>query len=594
VVHFSELLILEKPPEMSKKKRKKKDTDDAATPTPLLLTGPAGAPAVADNSDGQQSSNYRIMFSLYRRFTPADGTPAAASTALTAAPDSTAVAVAGAPVVSPPGKHLTFCMAPEDILIRNSFHMLSETEKNARRAEYKASSDGSSRSKPGGGGGGRGRGGGANSSAAAAAVTATATVASAMPGGPLPVVTAMYEPGMGAPALPIAQASSAGGPMGLAMVTSRPMPPPELNALSLSSGPHCGGTPVWVRGRHFCGATQLYIGGVLAPQLALVSEGLATFVTPPAAPAEGSTPDMPLDLVVEVMATNSDLFGGGQPPTLSNALQFTYTASAPVVTAPPPIPTTDSAADAQAMERALALLAAHAAPRVASGAENVFVAANLPRTERALFAALSLVLSPRQGGVKPDNAEAVPVDLKDALGRTLLHYSSALKHRPAIDLLLRSGADPTARDAHGVSPIDLARAAGMTDADTLFMAANGNGMPPLTYPVAGSMLDTAHQVAPMTQVAAAVVSAQPAAPEVRRLLSSYVGAQGKGLPRFPLSPSPSIADTKYRPSLAPPPCPTQTHKHGSTRGAPAPPLPRRRQTKLAPSLASPPRPPTRT
>jgi len=31
VVHFSELLILEKPPEMSKKKRKKKESDDAPT-----------------------------------------------------------------------------------------------------------------------------------------------------------------------------------------------------------------------------------------------------------------------------------------------------------------------------------------------------------------------------------------------------------------------------------------------------------------------------------------------------------------------------------------------------------------------------------
>ena len=45
------------------------------------------------------------------------------------------------------GRHLTFCMAPDDILIRNSFHMLTEAEKDARRAEYKALSDGSSRSK---------------------------------------------------------------------------------------------------------------------------------------------------------------------------------------------------------------------------------------------------------------------------------------------------------------------------------------------------------------------------------------------------------------------------------------------------------------
>eukprot|EP00962_Isochrysis_galbana_P029626 scaffold9492_cov108-Isochrysis_galbana.AAC.8 len=475
---------------MSKKKRKKKDVDDAPAPTPPA----AGSTAVVE-ADGQQSSNYRIMFSLYRRFTPGDGTIGSSTAVAAAVPDPNAPA--GAPPVSPPGKHLTFCMAPEDILIRNSFHMLSEIEKNARRAEYKAASDGV--------------------------------------GGPLPVVTAMYEPGIGTPTLPIAQASSAtGAPMGLAMVTGRPMPPPELGGLSLASGPHCGGTPVWVRGRHFCGATQLYIGGVLAPQLALVSEGLATFVTPPAAPADGSAPEAPHDLVVEVMATNSDLFGGSQPPTLSNALQFTYTASAPATGAPPPAPAAESAADAQAMERALALLAAHAASRVPPGAESVFVAANLPRTERALFAAMALLLSPRPATAKLDHggvaaADAVLVDLRDPLGRTLLHYAAALKHRPAIDLLLRAGADPSARDSQSVSPVDLARAAGLADADALFGAANGacSGMPPFSCavaagPVAGMDLS---DVA-MTHPAAAIVSAQPAAPEVGALLTLGSAAPG--------------------------------------------------------------------
>ncbi len=62
------------------------------------------------------------------------------------------------------------------------------------------------------------------------------------------------------------------------------------------------------------------------PQLSLVSEGLATFVTPPAAPpptpADFSEPSEPPDVLVDVLATNSDLFGpGGQPPTFSNAVR---------------------------------------------------------------------------------------------------------------------------------------------------------------------------------------------------------------------------------------------------------------------------------
>jgi len=40
-----------------------------------LVAIPGGGQLVASDGDSQQSSNYRIMFSLYRRFTPADGTP---------------------------------------------------------------------------------------------------------------------------------------------------------------------------------------------------------------------------------------------------------------------------------------------------------------------------------------------------------------------------------------------------------------------------------------------------------------------------------------------------------------------------------------
>lgn len=65
-------------------------------------------------------------------------------------------------------------MAPEDILIRNSFHMLSETEKNARREEYKASEGASRRKSKDGGAAGKSK--------------------KAKQPGPLPVVTAVYEP----------------------------------------------------------------------------------------------------------------------------------------------------------------------------------------------------------------------------------------------------------------------------------------------------------------------------------------------------------------------------------------------------------------
>merc|ERR1719263_1166147 len=95
------------------------------------------------------------MFSLYRR----DPSPPHGSTVEEGMPD---------------GKHLTFCMAPEDILIRNSFHMLSETEKNARREEYKASEGASRRKSKDGGAAGKSK-------------------KSKQPG-PLPVVTAVYEP----------------------------------------------------------------------------------------------------------------------------------------------------------------------------------------------------------------------------------------------------------------------------------------------------------------------------------------------------------------------------------------------------------------
>ena len=159
-VHFHELLILEKPPEMSKKKRKPKGAEPTVAGVPLTATpvleaqesseavnaqlaasameqraqdtavaaaaraasDPSLAVAAAANTETalavvkpesiHPTANYRMMFSLYRK--DSDAPPPAEGTQCS-------------------GRHLTFCMAPEDILIRNSPHMLSETEK-ARRA----------------------------------------------------------------------------------------------------------------------------------------------------------------------------------------------------------------------------------------------------------------------------------------------------------------------------------------------------------------------------------------------------------------------------------------------------------------------------
>jgi len=235
VIHFHELLILEKPPEMSKKKRKKGD-------------GQTGYVGETDERE-PCTSNYRMMFSLHRR-APEEATAAAA------------VTVVGQPPQGPPaGKHLSFCMAPEDILIRNSFHMLSEPEKDARRAEYKALSDGSGRSKASG---------------------AKRT----------PMLTMVTGADGEETAVPASNAR-----------------PPQLAALSVASGPRVGGTEVWVQGRRFCATTQICVGGVLAPRAHLVSDVLMTFYTP-ALPANMDS--------VEVIATNSGT-------TWSNALPFIVT-----------------------------------------------------------------------------------------------------------------------------------------------------------------------------------------------------------------------------------------------------------------------------
>ena len=60
---------------------------------------------------------------------------------------------------------------------------------------------------------------------------------------------------------------------------------PLLTALSVSSGSHAGHTEVWVQGSRFNTRTRVYVGGLLAPRITVISDGLITLATPPAPPA---------------------------------------------------------------------------------------------------------------------------------------------------------------------------------------------------------------------------------------------------------------------------------------------------------------------
>ena len=220
---------------MSKKKRKKRDSEGDG----------------ANSTDGSPTANYRMMFSLFRREAepPGDGS-------------------------TPVGKHLTFCMAPEDILIRNSFHMLSETEKEARRAEYKELTNGNNTQRT-------------------------------------PKVPALKNrtPEHMMPSLPITYSGDMGGVAQASAEVQAAQRPPLLVALSTETGGYAGGTSVWIQGGQFCASTRVYVAGVLAPRVSIVSEGLVTITTPPVQPGIGT---------VEVRATNN----GSE---WSNMLHFMYT-----------------------------------------------------------------------------------------------------------------------------------------------------------------------------------------------------------------------------------------------------------------------------
>lgn len=445
VVHYNELLILEKPPEMSKRKRKKDGEDDKPDATP----------------------HYRLMFSLYRR----DALPAFA---------------VGADEPTTDGKHLTFCMAPADILIRNSFHMLSEAEKESRRNEYKSKQVAPKPRANGGGNGVPRPPNGAPLMIGMAGVeghpyhepfdAAAAQTIGSLGGGGDPnrctppnvggggggsssgVMPAGWVPPLTIEALKSHATDSAtherivklegispgmtGGAM--ALLPDAPL----LTVLSCKTGPHVGGTSVWIQGSRFNTRTRLYVGGTLAPRLTVISEGLVTIVTPPAQPGTAT---------VEVRATNDGL-------AWSNALHFTFTL--------------DGLADGTSvettlMQRQISLLQqfVHACCGISSPSEQMvsdLMAPTLNEPQRLFGAVLALILAGSGG-----NSAKLELGRQDAHGCTLMHYACALRNAPALQLLLNSAVDAQASDAHGHTAMQWARRFGFKEGEALIARATG-------------------------------------------------------------------------------------------------------------------------
>ena len=382
VAHFSELLILEKPPEMSKKKRRKCHENRAGE------NGP--------------SANYRVMFSLYRK-------------------DQGTHGKAG----EERGKHLTFVMAPEDVLIRNSFHMLSEEEKHARRIEYKELTkhaeskqsakqfkqqrvDGAARKASGGSTSGHG------------AVMPSLSLAH--------VAKAAEAAHAHALSLPVAAEDEDDG------VT------PRLIALSVTTGAYAGGTWVWIQGRSFSPDTRIYVGANLAHRMMFVSDCLVQISTPPATPSTGT---------VEVRASSNGGLGW------SNELHYTYSI---------PGPATLSPMESELMERQLVLLQHFVQACCGSGAEasvHQLMARDLAQPQRLLGAVLALILA-GSGGLN-HKGSALDLERQDPQGCTLMHYICSLRNSPALQLLLRANVDPNIADSQGLNASDWAHAYGFPD-----------------------------------------------------------------------------------------------------------------------------------
>lgn len=406
VVHYSELLIKEKPPEMSKKKRKKAE-DGTAT--------------YAD--DGLATPRYRMMFSLYRRevmVTPINPNPV---------PGDEAPAM-------PEGKHLTFCMAPEDILIRNSFHMLTEAEKETRRAEYKSKQSAPKpKGSPGLGMGATAVGmmpgmGGAISAGAMALLADGSQLAGAMPQA---LVSSQHIELLPAAASAAAEPTGAGAP--------------QIGSLSATTGHVAGGTPLWIQGSRFSTRTRVCFGSAIATDVHACNGSLITIVVPASPSGRAET--------VEVRLTHDGL-------NWSNPLLYTYRDEA-------------SAAEESAhMVGLMALLTPLVEENCVAESPDATPAelmdSSLPPALQLLGGVLSMLQS---SGV----SDLSRVDMH---GRSLLHYACALRHAGAVKLLLAARVDPRGVDVAGMSAADWARRTGFAEGEALIAQAlaNGDGAPP--------------------------------------------------------------------------------------------------------------------
>ena len=435
-VHYSELLILEKPPEMSKKKRKKPEGED-------------GSAAV---DSGNPTPHYRMMFSLYRR----DATPP-----VPAAPGEEA---------APDGKHLTFCMAPEDILIRNSFHMLSESEKESRRSEYKSKQNAPKARTS--------NGTAQRPLQALTMATLEGEVASPSAPGlePLRMEALKSHVAIADERIVKLEGISPGMTGGaMALMPDAPL----LTALSARTGSQAGGTSIWIQGSRFNTRTRIYMAGQPLARLQVISDGLVTIVSP-AAPAG----------IVEIRATNDG-------SAWSNALMFTYTAEGE-----------GSAAEMQLMQGQLSLIQQFVqaccgqSPTSEQMVQELMTPA-LPEAQRLLGAVLALILA--GSGGQNHKGGSLDLERQDASGCTLMHYVCGLRNAAALQLLLNSSVDPTIVDGQGQTPADWARRYGFYDGEVLIAKAQGEPIP------APAQMAAATPVAVTTAAVDASLPAVPAA-----------------------------------------------------------------------------------
>ena len=116
------------------------------------------------------------------------------------------------------------------------------------------------------------------------------------------------------------------GGKGAAWVFSN-VPPPTVSAISPSSGPAAGGTPVTIRGSNFTGATAVRFGSVAAGGVVVVSDSEIRALSPP---GQAGTVDVTVTGPTGTSATSS-------------AARFTYVSPPTTTTTPTPTTTTPAA-----------------------------------------------------------------------------------------------------------------------------------------------------------------------------------------------------------------------------------------------------------